>query len=74
MQQRCSVAMPSERRTNTYSRVGSVAIVGGTHGNETNGVYLAKYFLEPGGAAEVQRSSFTTTVLLANPDAISAQR
>ncbi len=66
--------MPSGRRANTCSRVRSVAIVGGTHGNETNGVHLARYFLEPGGSTEVRRSSFTTTVLLANPDAIAAQR
>lgn len=49
-------------------KVKKVAIVGGTHGNERNGVYLAKTFLrEP---ETVKRPSFETTVLLANTDAI----
>jgi succinylglutamate desuccinylase len=66
--------MQAERRTNTHSRVCNVAIVGGTHGNECNGVHLARFFLQPRGAEQVRRASFTTTVLLANPDAIAAQR
>jgi aspartoacylase len=64
----------STRRTNTRSRVNNVAIIGGTHGNESNGVHLAKCFLQPAGAELVRRPSFTTTVLLANPDAVAAQR
>ena len=62
------------RRTNTHTLVKTVAIVGGTHGNETNGVYLAKHFLQPDGAAAAQRVSFETRVLLANHDAIAANQ
>jgi succinylglutamate desuccinylase len=45
-------------------KVKRVAIVGGTHGNERNGVYLAKSFLR--APETVRRASFSTTVLLAN--------
>lgn len=41
-----------------------VAIIGGTHGNETNGVYLAKHFID--NPALVERETFTTDVVLAN--------
>jgi succinylglutamate desuccinylase len=52
---------------NTVNRV---AIVGGTHGNETIGVQLIKKFgLCPD---DVQRSSFSTQILLANPHAVAA--
>jgi succinylglutamate desuccinylase len=53
-------------------KIKRVAIVGGTHGNELTGVYLAKKFLAK--PELVQRSSFVTTVLLANPEAIRANR
>jgi succinylglutamate desuccinylase len=46
-----------------------VAITGGTHGNESNSVQLAKHFLRHPEA--VERESFTTTVLLTNPEAIT---
>jgi len=47
-----------------------VAVVGGTHGNERNGVLLARHFLaNPERAA---RPSFETLTLLANPHAIKA--
>jgi succinylglutamate desuccinylase len=49
-----------------------VAIVGGTHGNELTGVYLAKKFLAR--PELVERSSFDTQVLLANPEAIRLNR
>jgi succinylglutamate desuccinylase len=49
-----------------------VAIVGGTHGNELTGVYLAKKFLAK--PELVERSSFDTQVLLANPEAIRLNR
>lgn len=50
-----------------------MAIVGGTHGNESNGVYLAKYFMRPAAAA-VKRSTFETSVLLSNTASIEANR
>ena len=49
-----------------------VAIVGGTHGNELTGVYLVKKFEQY--PALIQRSSFETITLLANPKAIEANR
>jgi succinylglutamate desuccinylase len=45
-----------------------VAIVGGTHGNESNGVYLVKHFER--NPSLVARQSFETVTLLANNDAI----
>ncbi len=52
---------------NTVNRV---AIVGGTHGNERIGVQLIKKFeLRPD---YIQRSSFSTQILLANPHAVAA--
>jgi hypothetical protein len=47
-----------------------VAIVGGTHGNEANGVYLVSHFTR--NPSLVYRESFETTTLLANTDAIGA--
>lgn len=49
-----------------------VAIVGGTHGNELTGVVLVKKFLRY--AEIVQRQSFQTVCLLANPGAIDLTR
>lgn len=46
-----------------------VAIVGGTHGNERIGVYLKKKFSQ--SPTLVERSSFSTQVLLANPQAVA---
>lgn len=45
-----------------------MAIVGGTHGNEKNGVYLAKYFQSSEQARS--RPSFESTVILSNVAAI----
>ncbi|HEY9642436.1 MAG TPA: aspartoacylase [Coleofasciculaceae cyanobacterium] len=47
-----------------------VVIVGGTHGNERIGVYLEKKFSQR--PILVQRSSFSTQVLLGNPKAAAA--
>lgn len=49
-----------------------VAIVGGTHGNEFTGAYLIKKFEQY--PEVVQRSSFETQTLLANPQAFAATR
>ncbi len=49
-----------------------VAIVGGTHGNEFTGAYLIKKFEQY--PERVQRSSFSTQTLLANPQAFADTR
>lgn len=49
-----------------------VAIVGGTHGNEWTGVYLVKKFER--SPMLIHRSSFESITLLANPEAIAANR
>lgn len=49
-----------------------VAIVGGTHGNEFTGAYLIRKFEQY--PELVQRSSFETQTLLANPQAFAAAR
>lgn len=59
-----------KRRTNCTTTLKHVVIAGGTHGNERNGVYLAKYFLKH--PEIVKRSSFETTTILSNPAAIKA--
>jgi succinylglutamate desuccinylase len=53
-------------------KIKRVAIVGGTHGNELTGVMLVKKFLRY--AQLVQRQSFETVCLLANPGAIDQTR
>jgi aspartoacylase len=50
----------------------TVMILGGTHGNEFTGAYLAQYWLK--NAYKVQRSSFETQVLFANQKAFKAVR
>jgi len=64
--------LSKDRRTLTTSPVKTVAICGGTHGNETNGVYLAKYFMT--NKTVVDRPSFDTTVLLTNTAAVQANQ
>jgi succinylglutamate desuccinylase len=49
-----------------------VAIVGGTHGNEWTGIYLVKKFQR--SPILIQRPSFESITLLANPEAIAANR
>lgn len=53
-------------------KIKRVAIIGGTHGNELTGVMLVKKFLRY--AQMVQRQSFETVCLLANPLAIEQTR
>mmetsp|Transcript_36291 Transcript_36291/g.104426 ORF Transcript_36291/g.104426 Transcript_36291/m.104426 type:complete len:326 (+) Transcript_36291:96-1073(+) len=57
-----------KRRTLPSSQVKRVAIVGGTHGNETNGVYLARHFMRSPDL--VKRPSFETEVFLSNEAAV----
>jgi succinylglutamate desuccinylase len=54
------------------NQIRRVAIVGGTHGNELTGVYLIKKFEQ--FPELIQRSSFETVTLLANPRAVMANR
>lgn len=51
-----------------HDQVRSLCISGGTHGNELSGVYLVKNWLR-NGSIEIQRNSFQTHVILANPRA-----
>jgi aspartoacylase len=53
-------------------KINSVAIVGGTHGNELTGVFLAQKFQR--NLELVSRPSFNTQVLLGNPLAIEQCR
>jgi len=53
-------------------RINRIAIVGGTHGNEFTGVYLVKKF--QAYPELVQRESFQTVAVLANPEAFVAVR
>lgn len=64
------VALRKIRRTNCNSPLKQVVIAGGTHGNERNGVYLAKYFMKH--PKLVQRPSFKTVTILTNPAAVKA--
>lgn len=50
--------------------VRNVAITGGTHGNESNGIELARHFLRDLGS--IQRPSFRTVVEITNPAAVAA--
>jgi len=61
-----------KRRTNCTRPLQHVAIVGGTHGNEINGVFVAKHFMK--NLDLVQRPSFRTSVLLSNTAAVEANR
>eukprot|EP00050_Salpingoeca_kvevrii_P006733 m.291297 g.291297 ORF g.291297 m.291297 type:complete len:324 (-) comp12452_c0_seq1:942-1913(-) len=60
--------MAAARRTNSDAAVQRVAIIGGTHGNETNGVYLARYFQS--SPEVIKRSSFECSVVFSNTAAI----
>ncbi len=46
------------------SSINTVAIVGGTHGNEFTGIYLVKHW--QGQPEQVKRTSFTTELVFAN--------
>ncbi|MDM9381660.1 aspartoacylase [Chlorogloeopsis sp. ULAP01] len=54
------------------NKINQVAVVGGTHGNELTGVYLIKKFER--FPQLIQRSSFETLTLLANPQAFAKNR
>lgn len=54
------------------SQIKRVVIVGGTHGNELTGIYLVKKFERSPNL--IQRSSFETLTLIANPKAYAIGR
>lgn len=56
----------------TMSKIKRVVIVGGTHGNELTGAYLIKKFEQFPDL--IERSSFETLTLLANPKAFEVGR
>ena len=51
-----------------------VAITGGTHGNETNGVLLAKFFQKNLPELTSRYVSFEVTVLITNPASVAVNR
>ncbi len=53
-------------------KIKQLALVGGTHGNELTGVQLLKWYQKH--PEEIQRSTFSTTTLIANPYAVEACR
>lgn len=59
-----------KRRTLPSQIVRRVAVVGGTHGNETNGVYLAKHVQRMSSSLQ-QGRSFEIEVVLSNTAAIA---
>eukprot|EP00928_Gymnodinium_smaydae_P047531 TRINITY_DN31726_c0_g1_i1.p1 TRINITY_DN31726_c0_g1~~TRINITY_DN31726_c0_g1_i1.p1 ORF type:complete len:348 (+),score=75.48 TRINITY_DN31726_c0_g1_i1:55-1044(+) len=63
------------RHLTQKDRINCVCIVGGTHGNETNGVYLGRNFAKiqgPPGAAHGQ--DFRLMVIESNPEAVKANK
>lgn len=53
-------------------KINSVAIVGGTHGNELAGIYLLNHWQQ--NPSLISRTSFSTETLLANTKAITANK
>ena len=53
-------------------QINSVAIVGGTHGNEFTGIYLIKQWQK--SPEQVTRESFSTELIFANPRAFSENK
>ncbi|NVK24034.1 MAG: aspartoacylase [Gammaproteobacteria bacterium] len=54
------------------NKIGNVAIVGGTHGNELAGIYLVNHWLK--NSTTVTRESFETQLLIANHNAIEVNK
>ena len=59
----------SFRAFSAMARLARVAVTGGTHGNEPNGVELARHLQRHPELAA--RGSFDTTVLITNPAAVA---
>lgn len=60
------------RRTLSSTPVRRVAIVGGTHGNERNGVALAQHFIDC--PQHIARPSFESVAVIGNPAAVQANQ
>jgi hypothetical protein len=60
------------RRTLSSTPVRRVAIVGGTHGNERNGVALAQHFIDC--PQHIARPSFESIAVIGNPAAVEANQ
>ncbi len=60
------------RRTLSSTAVKRVAIVGGTHGNEKNGVALAQHFINC--PEHIARPSFESVAIVGNPAAVQANQ
>lgn len=60
------------RRTLSSNPVSRVAIVGGTHGNERNGVALAQHFIDC--PQHIARPSFEAVAIIGNPVAVQANQ
>ena len=60
------------RRTLSSNPVSRVAIVGGTHGNERNGVALAQHFIDC--PQHIARPSFEAVAIIGNPAAVQANQ
>jgi aspartoacylase len=57
---------------NQKNKVRNVLVSGGTHGNEYTGAFLARHWLKD--PSDIQRPSFKTHTLFANPDAFAVCR
>jgi succinylglutamate desuccinylase len=71
-EERRKMLTSTEKEASLSGSIHTVAIVGGTHGNELTGVYLVKKFQQYPNL--IQRQSFDCITLLANPGAIAANR
>jgi len=54
------------------TKIASVAVIGGTHGNEYTGIYLLQQWQQ--AVEQVQRDSFSTELVMANPAAFKENR
>ncbi|MFC1503716.1 succinylglutamate desuccinylase/aspartoacylase family protein, partial [Pseudomonadota bacterium] len=54
------------------NKINTVAVVGGTHGNEFSGIYLLRKWQK--NAQLISRSSFSTQTVFANPKAHEENR
>ena len=65
----CSAIFRVRENSRPMARLARVAVTGGTHGNEPNGVELARHLQRHPELAA--RGSFDTTVLITNPAAVA---
>lgn len=60
------------RRTLSSTPVKRVAIVGGTHGNEKNGIALAQHFIDH--PEHIARTTFESVAVIGNPAAVQTNQ